>query len=44
MITFYSPYIKRGDLCFDIVANISDKTNIFLKLGAKVVCVEPQKK
>jgi len=39
---FYSQFLKRGDLCFDVGANIGNKTNIFLKLGAKVVAVEPQ--
>jgi len=43
MISFYSPFIKRGDLCFDIGASVGDKTRIFLKLGARVICVEPLK-
>jgi len=42
-IIFYSQFIKKGDLCFDVGANIGNKTNIFLKLGAKVIAVEPQK-
>lgn len=41
-MTFFSQFIRRGDLCFDIGANIGDKTRIFLMLGAKVVSVEPQ--
>ena len=40
---FYSQFIKMGDLCFDVGANIGNKTNIFLKLGAKVIAIEPQK-
>jgi len=42
MLEFYSPFIKRGDLCFDVGANEGKFTKIFLELGAKVVCVEPQ--
>ena len=41
-LDFYSHLIKENDLCFDIGANIGDKTNIFLQLGAKVIAVEPQ--
>ena len=41
-LQFYSQFIKKGDLCFDIGANIGDKTAIFLQLGASVVAVEPQ--
>jgi len=41
-IQFYSQFIKKGDLCFDVGANIGDKTEAFLQLGAKVVAVEPQ--
>ena len=39
---FYAQFIKKGDICFDIGANIGKLTNFFLKNGAKVVCVEPQ--
>lgn len=42
-LLFYSQFIKKGDLCFDVGANIGNKTNIFLKLGTKVVAIEPQK-
>ena len=41
-LQFYSQFIKEGDLCFDIGANIGDKTEVYVKLGAKVVSVEPQ--
>lgn len=41
---FFSQFIKKGDLCFDIGACYGDKAKVFLKLGAaKVVCVEPSK-
>lgn len=39
---FYSQFIDKGDLCFDVGANIGNRTDIFLSLGAKVVCIEPQ--
>ena len=42
-LEFYSQLIKKGDLCFDVGANIGSRTRIFLKLGAKTVCIEPQK-
>lgn len=41
-LDFYSQFIKKGDLVFDIGANVGDKTDLFLKLGAKVIAVEPQ--
>lgn len=43
-LRFYSQFIKQGDLCFDIGAYIGERTRIFLELGARVVCVEPQAK
>ena len=42
IIGFYSGFIKRGDLCFDVGANIGRKTDIFLRCKARVVAVEPQ--
>ncbi|MED4912164.1 FkbM family methyltransferase [Brevibacillus centrosporus] len=42
-IEFYSQFIGPADLCFDIGANMGDKTDSFLTLGARVVAVEPQK-
>ncbi len=41
---FYSKIIKRGDTCFDIGASYGNRTEVFLKLGAKVIAVEPQPK
>jgi len=41
---FYRQFIKSGDLCFDVGANIGNRTVIFLELGAKVIAIEPQKK
>lgn len=42
MEKFYSQFVDKGDLCFDIGANIGNRTEIFLTLGATVVAVEPQ--
>src|SRR5207302_1933850 len=39
---FYSQFIKTGDLCFDIGANVGDRTEVFSKLGANTIAVEPQ--
>lgn len=41
-VVFYSQFIHPGDLCFDVGANIGNRTELFLQLGAKVVSVEPQ--
>jgi FkbM family methyltransferase len=35
-------FVKAGDLCFDIGANIGQKSEAMLQLGARVVAVEPQ--
>ncbi len=44
MLRFYKKFVNKDDLCFDIGANSGERTNILLKLGAKVVAVEPQQK
>lgn len=44
MLRFYRQFIKAGDLCFDIGANSGERTDVFLKLNVKVICVEPQSK
>ena len=43
-ITFYRNLLaelREGDLIFDIGANLGYKADIFLRLGAKVVAIEP---
>jgi FkbM family methyltransferase len=35
-------FVRNGDLVFDVGANIGRKTEDFLAIGAKVLCVEPQ--
>lgn len=42
MRSFYSQFVQDGDLCFDIGANVGNRTEIFLGLGCRVVAVEPQ--
>ena len=42
MLRFYSQFVNKGDLCFDIGANIGNRTGAFLKLGATIVAAEPQ--
>ena len=42
MLKFYSNFISKGNLCFDIGANIGNRTETFLQLQSKVIAVEPQ--
>lgn len=42
MLEFYSQFVSPGDLCFDVGANIGNRVKVFLRLGARVVAVEPQ--
>lgn len=42
MVRFYSQFIHKGNLCFDVGANLGNRTEIFLKLGATVLAIEPQ--
>lgn len=39
---FYRQWIRPGDLCFDVGANVGERALLFLALGARVVAVEPQ--
>lgn len=39
---FYSQFVSRDALVFDIGANVGNRVETFLKLGARVVAVEPQ--
>jgi FkbM family methyltransferase len=41
-LIFYKQFLKPGDLCFDVGANIGNRTEAFLALDAKVVAIEPQ--
>lgn len=42
MLRFYSKFIHEGDLCFDVGANLGYRTEIFLRLGANILAIEPQ--
>lgn len=42
MLRFYSQFVQKGDLVFDVGANLGNRTEVFLKIGARVICVEPQ--
>src|SRR3954462_11997098 len=39
---FYAQFVQPGDLVFDIGANLGNRTDTFVALGARVVAVEPQ--
>ncbi len=39
---FYQNFLTKGDLCFDIGANLGNRTRCFRKLECEVVAVEPQ--
>ncbi len=41
MRTFYSEWIAKGDIVFDVGANIGQYTEIFSSLGAHVIAIEP---
>lgn len=40
---FFSNFVKPGDLCFDVGANVGNRIQPLLDIGAKLVAVEPQK-
>jgi FkbM family methyltransferase len=42
MDAMYSRFLKTGDLAFDVGSHVGDRTGSFLRLGAKVIAVEPQ--
>jgi len=41
-IKFYEQFVTPGDLCYDIGANIGNRTEVLLALGARVIAAEPQ--
>lgn len=42
MDAIYARFLQPGDLAFDVGAHVGDRTASFLRLGAKVIAVEPQ--
>jgi FkbM family methyltransferase len=42
MDAFYAPFVKPGDLVFDIGAHVGDRIGSFRRLGARVIALEPQ--
>ena len=42
MRSFFRQFVSPGDLCFDIGSNVGDFADVFVELGARVICVEPQ--
>ena len=42
LIRFYHQFIKPNDLCFDLGAHLGNRSDAWLRLGAKVIAVEPQ--
>ena len=41
---FYRQFLNRGDLLFDVGANIGNRIQPMLNIGANVIAVEPQEK
>lgn len=42
MDAMYARFIKQGDVVFDVGSHVGDRAGSFLRLGAKVIAVEPQ--
>lgn len=40
-ISFYAQFVSKGDLVFDVGANIGEYAEMFVDLGARVVAIEP---
>ena len=41
MLKFYAQFIRSGNLCFDVGANVGYYSSTFLTLGTKVIAIEP---
>src|SRR5258708_9447722 len=41
MRAFYAPFVRRGDLVFDVGAHFGKYAECFTSLGAAVVAIEP---
>ena len=42
MKAFYRMFVEPGELCFDVGANIGNRTVILAEIGCRVICIEPQ--
>jgi FkbM family methyltransferase len=42
MRRFYSQFVQRGALCFDVGAHVGNRVGCWRRLGARVVAIEPQ--
>ena len=42
MRRFYSQFVQRGALCFDVGAHVGNRVSCWRALGARVVAIEPQ--
>jgi FkbM family methyltransferase len=42
LLRFYRPFIQPGDLCFDIGSHVGNRLNVWTRLGARVIALEPQ--
>ena len=38
---FYGGFVRKGDVAFDVGANLGNRLRVFRRLGCKVVAVEP---
>lgn len=38
----FGSFIKKGELCFDVGANVGNRVGPLLDIGAKVIAIEPQ--
>ncbi|MCC6454904.1 MAG: FkbM family methyltransferase [Caldilineaceae bacterium] len=43
-LAFHKQFVRPGDMCIDVGANIGQRTEVYLQLGAKVIAVEPEPK
>src|SRR5262245_13723383 len=37
----YAPFIRAGDLCFDLGAHLGDRVWAWSQLGARIIAIEP---
>jgi FkbM family methyltransferase len=42
LTAFYGQFLRPGDLAFDIGSHVGNRVQVFRRLGARVVAVEPQ--